>query len=191
MSDSAPATAAVAFYPRFFARARTALAALRAQETDLLQRLPDAPPHVREQHARTGHLLGLDDEDAWVAIVFGGMGVEALIYDCAARNFGEETFRDEFGALTVAERWAELVRRLSGAPADAGLAGRVARVARARNRLVHFQTVVFDLTDRAAFQREFDRRLREYDFRKQAEDAVETAGAVVAALRALGQDVMD
>jgi hypothetical protein len=182
-AEPEPHIGLIRIYPSFVQIVRHHMVQLVAQEHELKQALQQTPASASELYRRTGHLVGYNEQDAVITIVFAAMAVEAMIYAYIEDRFGEHVFTEEFEPLSIPQRWAKLIASETGAahPKSTPTFKMLSQLVRNRNKLVHFRTIVVNLQSEADIMRTF----RDYNWLSQAKQAVEAIDAVLADLTAL------
>lgn len=185
-AQSKPRLALVQLYSSFVQIARRHLAQLVAQEQKLRQALKQSSESEAEIYRRTGYLIGYNEQDALITIVFAAMAVEAMMYDYIEDRYGEQVFTEEFKPLSIPLRWAKLISsetRITDPKSTASFK-MLSQLVRNRNKLVHFRTIVLNLDSDADVMRTF----HDYNLLRQAKQADETIDAVLADLAGLVPD---
>lgn len=153
-------------YPKFFKIAFEYFDRLREEEITLVnQKKNDS------LYQKTGVLLGYNENHAIIVIVFSYMTIEALIYDYAEQKFGEDFVRRHLERKSVPAKWYTLVKSITGNPLPKGdkTLKMLANLARNRNRLTHFRSLIVENRVES-----IEKALQEYDLLQQAKQAFET-----------------
>jgi hypothetical protein len=184
--ETDPHIGLIRIYPGFVQIARRHLAQLVVQEQQLKLTLQQSPASASELYRRTGHLIGYNEQDAVITIVFAAMAIEAMIYAYIEDRFGEQVFVEEYEPLSLPQRWTKLITSEMGTadPKSTTTFKMLSQLVRNRNKLVHFRSIVVNLQSEADVMRV----VRNHNWLTQAKQAVEVIDAVLAELSALDPD---
>lgn len=118
--------------------------------------LKATPTAEDEAHIKQMNLLVLEEkrEQAVIApIISAAMCLEAFSYDYVATNLGNTYAKKFFEKLDVPSRIVIATKLVTGKdfPTDCAAFGKMKSIIKQRNKLVHFKSKNFDITEREVF----------------------------------------
>lgn len=156
-----------------------------------LQRLKNAPiaeEEIEENLYAQAQAYEKRERAAVIAITFAAMSLEAFFFDYAADALGDKLVEEHLDKLDLKSRFVVYPRLVAGKKLDKGAQAyeQLSTLQKIRNKLVHFKSRSFDLSDVHKASDYHDHLNNE--LRKGVENATKSVRSVMAELDTLHED---